>query len=129
VQSRYEIQILDSYQNPTYPNGSCGAIYGQYAPLVNVSRPPGKWQSYDILFRAPKCDGNGKVVKPGTLTILQNGVLIQDNSALKGITSGAAKDNVCAPGALLLQDHYHPAVKETFMQFRNIWYRPLEEGN
>jgi hypothetical protein len=127
VQSRYEVQILDSYNNPTYPTGSCGAIYGQYAPLVNASRPPEQWQTYDIVFHAPKCDADGKVAKLATMTILHNGVLIQDNSAVKAPTPGSSDENVCAPGSLLLQDHYHPDVKETFMRFRNIWYRTLEE--
>jgi hypothetical protein len=126
VQSRYEIQILDSYQNPTYPNGSCGAVYGQYAPLVNVSRPPEQWQTYDVVFHAPQC-GGGKVTEPGTMTIFQNGVLIQDHVALKGLTYGSVTSDPCAPAPLLLQDHFHPDVKETFMRFRNIWYRPLGE--
>lgn len=127
VQGRYEIQILDSYKNPTYPTGSCGAIYGQYAPLVNASRPPEQWQTYDIVFHAPKCEGAGKVVRPGTMTIFHNGVLIQDHAALKGTTSEGATESVCTAGPLLLQDHFHPDVKETFMRFRNIWYRALEE--
>ena len=100
VQSRYEIQILDSYQNPTYPDGSCGAVYGQHAPLVNVSRPPEQWQTYDIVFHAPKCTG-GTVTQPGTMTIFQNGVLIQDHVALKGPTAGSAKSDLCAPASLL----------------------------
>jgi hypothetical protein len=124
IQSRHEIQILDSYQNPTYANGSCGAVYGQYAPLVNVSRPPQQWQTYDIVFHAFQCTG-GKVTQPGTLTIFQNGVLIQDHVALRVPRAGGAGSDPCAPAPLLLQDHYHPDVKETFMRFRNIWYRPL----
>jgi len=95
---------------------------------VNVSRPPGEWQTYDIVFHAPRCDAEGKLESPATMTILQNGVLIQDHVALKGPTDGGARDNVCTPGPLLLQDHYHPDVKETFMRFRNIWYRPLADG-
>lgn len=126
VQGRYEIQVLDSYQNPTYPDGSCGAVYGQHAPLVNASRPPEQWQSYDMIFHAAKCAG-GKVAQQGTITILQNGVLIQDHVTLKGATPGGIDQNVCAPGPLLLQDHYHPDVKETFMKFRNVWVRPLSE--
>lgn len=125
LQGLYEIQVLDSYRNPTYANGSCGALYGQYAPLVNASRPPEQWQTYDIIFHAPKCAG-GKVQQPGTLTLLHNGVLVQDHVAIKGPTPGADRFNVCEPGPLRLQDHYHPDVKETFMRFRNIWYRPLE---
>ena len=124
LQGRYEIQVLDSYQNPTYADGSGGALYGQYAPLVNVSRKPEEWQSYDIIFHAPQCTG-GKVTTPGTLTVLQNGVLVQDHVTIKGPTPGAADQNVCEPGQLRLQDHSHPDAKTTFMRFRNIWYRPL----
>lgn len=125
LQGRYEIQVLDSFNNPTYPNGSAGAVYGQYAPLVNASRPPEQWQTYDMVFHAPKCEA-GKVIQPGTVTILHNGVLIQDHVAIKGPSGGSVKDDICAPGPLRLQDHYHPDVKETFMKFRNIWYRPLD---
>lgn len=128
LQGRYEIQVLDSYRNPTYANGSCGALYGQYAPLVNACRKPGEWQTYDIVFHAPQCDGSGKVSRPGTLTLLQNGVLIQDHETIRGKTGGANPDNVCEEGSLMLQDHFHPDVKETFMKFRNIWYRPLADA-
>jgi hypothetical protein len=126
IQGRYEIQVLDSYQNPTYADGSCGALYGQYPPLVNVSRKPEQWQAYDIIFHAPKCSGN-EVSTPGTLTILHNGVLIQDHVTIKGPTPGAADKNVCESAPLRLQDHHHPDAKTTFMRFRNIWYRPLSD--
>ncbi len=126
LQGRYEVQVLDSFHNPTYPNGSCGALYGQSAPLVNVCRPPEQWQTYDIVFHAPTCSADGAVTTPGTLTMLHNGVLVQDHVAIKGVSGGAQKGNVCEPGPLRLQDHFHPDVKETFMRFRNIWYRPLE---
>jgi hypothetical protein len=126
LQGRYEIQILDSYKNPTYPNGSCAALYGQAIPLVNATRPPEKWQSYDIIFHAPKCK-EGQVVTAGTLTILHNGVLVQDHVTIQRATSGAATKDVCEEGPLELQDHFHPDVKETFLRFRNIWYRPLAE--
>jgi hypothetical protein len=125
LQGRYEVQVLDSFQNPTYANGSCGALYGQYAPLVNACRPPEQWQSYDIIFHAPACSADGTVTAPGTLTLLHNGVLVQDHVIIKDVTGGAQKSSVCEPGPLRLQDHYHPDVKETFMRFRNIWYRPL----
>jgi Domain of Unknown Function (DUF1080) len=125
IQNNYEIQILDSFENPTYANGSCAALYGQYAPLVNVCRKPGEWQSYDIVFHAPACDASAQVTTPGTLTVLHNGVLVQDHVTIKGKTSGAGKTSVCEPGPLMLQDHFHPDVKETFMKFRNIWYRSL----
>jgi hypothetical protein len=126
VQGIYEIQVLDSYRNPTYANGSCAALYGQYAPLVNATLPPEQWQSYDIVFHAPKCGAEGKVAAPGTLTLIHNGILVQDHVTIKGVTPGSDKHNVCEPAPLRLQDHFHPEVKETFMKFRNIWYRPLE---
>ncbi|MEP6534220.1 MAG: DUF1080 domain-containing protein [Bryobacteraceae bacterium] len=126
LQGRYEIQVLDSFNNPTYPNGSCAALYGQSAPLVNACRPPEQWQTYDIIFHAPACDAGGTVTVPGTLTILHNGVLVQDHVTIKGVSGGAQKGSVCEPGPLRLQDHYSPNVKETFMRFRNIWYRPLQ---
>jgi hypothetical protein len=122
LQSRYEIQVLDSYQNPTYPNGSAGALYGRSAPLVNSSRPPEQWQSYDIVFHAPKCTPEGKFARAGTLTLLFNGVLVQDQTPVTG-------SRTCnpAPGPLLLQDHYHPDAPNTPIRFRNIWIRPLQD--
>ncbi len=128
IHGRYEIQVLDSYRNPTYPNGSCGALYGQYAPLVNASRPPEQWQTYDIIFHAPKCGSDRKIVAPATLTLLHNGVLVQDHVNVKSPTAGSESASVCDAGPLMLQDHYHPDVKETFMRFRNIWYRPIEDS-
>ena len=125
LQGRYEIQILDSFNNPTYSNGSAGALYGQYAPLVNVSRPPKEWQYYDIIFHAPRCGPERQISTPGTVTVLYNGVLVQDNVTIRGRTTSSDDTNVCEDGPLMLQDHYHPDVKETFMQFRNIWIRPI----
>jgi len=123
LQGRYEIQVLDSYQNPTYANGSSGALYGRYAPLVNASRPPEEWQTYDIIFHAPKCTAEGKVAEAGSLTLLYNGVLVQDHVPV-------APRQKCdpEPGPLLLQDHYHPDAKDTPIKFRNIWYRPLGDA-
>jgi hypothetical protein len=121
----YEVQVLDSYQNDTYPDGQAGAVYGQYPPLVNVSRPPGEWQSYDIVFRRPRFDSAGKVVAPAGLTVFQNGVLIQDDVTLRGPTSWLER----APYSrhpdrlpLALQDHGHP------VRYRNIWARELRES-
>jgi hypothetical protein len=125
LQGRYEIQILDSFENPTYSNGSAGALYGQYAPLVNVSRPPKEWQTYDIVFHAPQCGPAKEIATPGTVTVLYNGVLVQDHVSIRGRTTGGDDTDVCGDGPLMLQDHYHPDVKETFMRFRNIWIRPL----
>lgn len=125
LQGRYEIQILDSFNNPTYANGSAGALYGQYAPLVNVSKPPKQWQTYDIVYHAPKCGAGQQVTTPGTVTVLHNGVLVQDHVTVGGRTTSADETDVCEKGPLMLQDHFHQDVKETFMQFRNIWLRML----
>jgi len=128
LQGRYEIQVLDSFNNPTYSNGSAGALYGQYAPLVNVSRPPKEWQTYDIVFHPPKCGAGSaarEILAPGTVTVLYNGVLVQDHVTIRGRTTGGDDTDVCEDGPLMLQDHTHPDVKETFMQFRNIWIRAL----
>ena len=123
----YELQVLDSYQNPTYPNGACGALYGISPPLVNASRPPGEWQSYDIVIRAPKCDASGKVTEQATVTVLHNGVLIQDNVRMPGPGPGCTHKNLCEPGPLLLQDHSgFPNAPDTTMKFRNIWLRKLD---
>jgi hypothetical protein len=125
LQGRYEVQVLDSYKNPTYANGSAGAVYGQHAPLVNASRPPEQWQSYDFIFHAPVCDDQGRVSRAATLTLLHNGVLIQDNVTITKNTPGEMDSNLCSPGPLLLQDHFHPEVKDTLLRFRNIWVRDL----
>ena len=86
LMNRYEVQVLDSYGNETYYHGQAGAVYKQYAPLVNASRKPGEWQAYDIIFHAPKFDEQGKVVDRARVTVLQNGVLIQNNVEIYGIT-------------------------------------------
>ncbi|MBI1356359.1 MAG: DUF1080 domain-containing protein [Acidobacteria bacterium] len=127
VQGRYEVQVLDSYNNPTYADGSASAIYKQSAPLVNASRPPEQWQTYDIIYRAPKCYG-GHIIGPGSMTILHNGVLVQDHFELQGPTPGGLKEpfDPCKPGPILLQAHVHPQVAETAMRFRNLWVRKLD---
>jgi hypothetical protein len=122
LQGRYEVQVLDSYNNTTYSNGQAGSIYKQHIPLVNASRKPGEWQSYEIFFRAPRFAENGKVTTPGYLTVVHNGVLIQDHVELKGNTVyiGAPsyeKHNLKEP--LTLQDHGNP------VSYRNIWIREL----
>ncbi len=124
VQGRYEIQVLDSYNNPTYANGSCGALYGQYAPLVNASLPPEQWQTYDIIFHPPKCDAQGHVTSKGRLTMMHNGILIHDHVEIQGPTPAAVDNRVCEPGPLLLQDHDVKGPM-TVMKFRNAWFRPL----
>ncbi len=121
LQEHYEIQVLDSYQNKTYPDGMAGAVYGQHAPLVNASRKPGEWQSYDIIFRAPRFDPKGKLVEPAFVTVLYNGILVQDHVEIKGDT-GAEKPGYTPHAAkmpLHLQDHECP------VRYRNIWIREL----
>lgn len=128
LQGRYEIQVLDSLNNPTYTNGMAGALYGQHVPLVNPSAGPGKWQSYDIIFHAPKCDAAGKVVAPGSLTLIFNGVLVQDQVPVTKSSGGAVSENLCEAGPLLLQDH--SGFKDaplTELRYRNIWLRRLKD--
>ncbi len=121
IQKITEIQILDGYRNPTYATGAVGAVYDQHPPLVNASRKPGEWSSYDIVYHAPACNERGQEVRPGTLTVFLNGVLVQDNAPLR------FRRAMCEPGPLLLQDHSgFPGAPDTTMRFRNIWYRPLE---
>ena len=119
-QGRYEIQVLDSYENPTYFNGQAGSFYGNAAPLVNACRKPGEWQTYDIIFHAPKPSPDGAATVPGSFTVLHNGVLIQDHVPVRGEATVAAKFKGVAPkGPLMLQDHGNP------VRYRNIWIRPL----
>jgi len=119
LQGRYEIQVLDSYTNKTYFNGQAGAFYLNAAPLVNASRRPGEWQSYDIIFHAPKQGPDGQAV-PGSFTVLHNGVLVQDHIPIKGGASTAALFKGVTPtGPLVLQDHGNP------VRYRNIWLRKL----
>lgn len=118
-QGRYEIQVLDSHQNPTYPDGQAGAFYGFAAPLVNASKKPGEWQTYDIVFRSPKKDAAGKVT-PGSFTVFHNGVLVQDHVPIPGTaTTAAPGSGIVAKGPLHLQDHGNP------VRYRNIWVRKL----
>src|SRR5262245_58284056 len=122
LQGRYEVQVLDSYINKTYYHGQAGSIYKQYAPLVNACRKPGEWQTYDIIFHAPRFGDDGRVKKKATITALQNGVLIQDHSEVFGTTTN---DPVFptytkhGKGPIMLQDHGNP------MRFRNVWVREL----
>jgi 3-keto-disaccharide hydrolase len=123
LQGLYEVQVLDSYHNTTYPDGHAGAMYGQYPPLVNACRPPGEWQTYDIIFHAPSFLPNGVLLHPARVTILQNDVLIQDNVALSGPTANKVRPpyQPVVVGPLRLQDHRNS------VRFRNIWIRELKQ--
>jgi hypothetical protein len=118
----YEIQVLDSYENKTYADGQAAAVYGQYPPLVNAARPPGQWQTYDIVFHGPRFDVSGKLNRSARITVLHNGVLVQDNVEIAGPTAlGDPPVYKAHPEKLPLglQDHNHP------VRFRNIWIREL----
>jgi hypothetical protein len=118
----YEIQVLDTHTNPTYADGMAGALYGQFPPLVNASRPGGQWQSYDILFTAPRFAADGRLESPAFVTLLHNGVAVHNHAALPGLTAHKAVPPYRPhppEGPLMLQDHRHP------VRFRNIWVRPL----
>ncbi len=124
LMSLYELQVLDSYNSTTYADGQAGAIYAQFPPLVNVSRPPGQWQTYDIVFHGARFSPDGKVLRPASETVLQNGVLVQDNSVLTGPTDYMHRPPykpVPDKAPLLLQDHDHP------VRYRNIWIREIKE--
>jgi 3-keto-disaccharide hydrolase len=120
----YEVQVLDSYHSTTYADGQAGAVYGQYPPLVNACRPPGQWQTYDIIWHGPRFDASGNLLRPATETVLQNGVLIQDHVTLTGPTEHMKRPPYHAHPEMLplrLQDHNHP------VRYRNIWIRELHE--
>jgi hypothetical protein len=124
LMNQYEVQILQSFGNKTYPDGMAGALYGQYPPMVNACRPQGEWNTYTIIFRAPRFDGGGNLRVPATATVLLNGVLVQDEAEILGSTAhmarAAYRDH---PDRLpiRLQDH------DDAILFRNIWVRPLPE--
>src|SRR5450432_1619495 len=133
INNMYEVQVLDSYLAKTYADGQAGAIYGQSPPLVNASKPPGVWQTYEIIFESPRWNDRGELVKKAVITVLHNGVVIQNHYELTGMTDGI---NGAEPWKSLskypaphppevfieLQDHKNP------VRFRNIWIRPLHLG-
>lgn len=121
----YEIQILDNYHNETYVNGQVGSMYKQHIPLANPCRPPGQWQTYDIVWTAPRFNADGSLKSPARITAIMNGVLVQNNVELKGVTLYIGKGHYNTPhrpSPILLQDHGDPSEP---ISFRNIWVRPL----
>ena len=121
IMSRYEIQILDSYDSPTYADGGAGSIYGQWPPLVNAARKPGEWQVYDIVFEAPRFEA-GKLIRPAFVTVFHNGVVLHNRKQIQG-PMAHRKFDPYSPHApeepLMLQDHGNP------VRYRNIWVRRL----
>jgi hypothetical protein len=125
IMGRYEVQILDSYQNETYFDGQCGSLYKQHPPLVNACRKPGEWQTYDIVFEGPRFEDK-KLVRPGYVTVIHNGIVVQNHFELKGGTyydRPAAYTPHGPKAPLNLQFHGDP------VKFRNIWIRELKEMN
>jgi len=121
LQGRYEVQILDSYNNETYANGQAGSIYKQYPPLVNVMNPPGKWNVYDVIYTAPRFKEDGTLHSPASITVLHNGVVVQNHALLLGPTEfiGLPKYKEHGKAPIMLQDHGNP------VNFRNVWIREL----
>ncbi|PHR95446.1 MAG: hypothetical protein COA80_10635 [Leeuwenhoekiella sp.] len=121
LQNRYEVQVLDSYDNRTYSNGQATAIYKQSIPLVNATKAPSEWQAYDIIYHQPEFDANGNKTKSATVTVMHNGVLVQDHVEIQGTTEyiGKPKNEAHGEAPLKLQDHGNP------VSYRNIWVRKL----
>ena len=121
LMSRYEMQVLDSWDNPTYADGQAGAIYGQWPPLVNASRKPGEWQTYDVVYTAPHFNKDGQMTIPPYITVIHNGVVVQNHTAIQGTTPYIGQPNITPHGAgpIKLQDHNNTT------SFRNIWIREI----
>ena len=121
MQERYELQVLDNYNNRTYRNGQAGSFYKQHPPLVNVCKKPGEWQTYDVIYTAPRFKADSTMFSPARATVLQNGVLVQNNVSLFGPTEyiGIPKYKAHGPAPFVLQDHGNP------VSYRNIWVRKL----
>jgi hypothetical protein len=130
INGMYEVQVLDSYQSKTYPDGQCAAIYGQSPPLVNASKPPGEWQTYDILFESPRWNEQDELVKKAAVTVLHNGVIVQNHYEFMGITDGITGQ---VPWKTL-SNYGEPHTAEVFIElqyhnnplrFRNVWIREM----
>lgn len=121
LQEKYEVQVLDSYESRTYSNGQAASLYKQSIPLVNATVAPGEWNVYDIIYRAPRFNEDGIKVSDGTVTVIHNGIVVQNNVALRGTTEyiGLPKNPAHGDGSIVLQDHGNP------VRFRNIWIREL----
>ncbi|MBL7829126.1 MAG: DUF1080 domain-containing protein [Saprospiraceae bacterium] len=121
LQNRYEVQVLDCFRNKTYSNGQTGSIYKQSMPLVNACLAPGQWQTYDILYTAPRFNRDGILTAPGRITVLHNGIVIQLNTEIKGTTEyiGLPKVSAHDKAPIRLQDH------GDLVSYRNIWIREL----
>jgi Domain of Unknown Function (DUF1080) len=130
LQGRYEIQVLDSYMNDTYANGSVGALYGIIAPdkeaQAKAVKPPEQWNTYDITFHAPRVDAAGKVTEKGRVTVMLNGVTLIDNGQFDKTTAVPLDDKLGEPGPILLQDHHNKGTDKN-VRYRNIWLKPLEK--
>ena len=118
---KYELQVLDSYESPTYSNGQAGSIYKQHMPLVNATRKAGEWQTYDVVFNAPRFSEGGSLISPARITVLHNGVVVQNNTSIWGSTNyrGLPAYEPHGKGSIRLQDHGNP------VSFRNVWVREL----
>lgn len=118
LQGRHEIQVLDSYMNETYANGSCGALYGIIAPSKNASKPPEQWQTFDITYQAPRVNDEGKVVKAGRVTVIHNGETVIKEGEFDHMVDLGKDKNMGTPGPILLQDH------GCKVRYRNLWLVP-----
>jgi hypothetical protein len=126
LMGRYEIQVLDCFDNKTYPDGTTGGIYGQHPPLANACRPPGEWETYDIIFTTPHFDTDGKLTTPAYVTVILNGVVVQNHQAIRGDTNHRTVGKYTshdATGPIALQYHHNS------VSFRNIWVRSVPLDN
>ncbi|MBI1227697.1 MAG: DUF1080 domain-containing protein [Bacteroidetes bacterium] len=120
----YEVQVLDNYNNSTYVNGQCGSVYKQSIPLANACKKPGEWQTYDIIWKAPRFNKDGSLKSPAYVTVIQNGILVQDHTEITGQTPWIGKQPYVAhgPSPIRLQAHGDPSEP---ISYRNVWVRPL----
>jgi len=134
INNMYEIQVLDSYESKTYADGQAAAIYGQKPPLVNACKPPGEWQTYDVAFESPRWNDKGELIKKACITVLHNGLVVQNHYELVGMTDGINRAQPWQTASkygpphspevfIQLQDHKNP------VRFRNIWIRSLHSGS